>query len=314
MLHITTIAILILSASLSGCNKARITMSSQDEPSKQNKSIDASSPPEEITTTDSSIPKQWPRCWLSDRLAVKTAFDVAGSRGSTRGSPTYVKSDGRQEFKSTSYNPTTSGNCILNWFDQNHSQEPWVALFKQKFTRYRGLITCSASPTPDCMCAQTYPELFDGFLNTEGLCIRKTAANSYELYDVRQPDPSKTVEAKGACDAVRSTVESISKTNVKRANFLQQNQDKPEVGRHDQTCRTDFEPFAPLPEEKDWYASKIRDWAVTTCTDNNTNCRCYAFYNKSGHQEGVRSSVIENDTCLLCENSTCQVVDTIGTL
>lgn len=317
MLHIITAVVLILGPSLSGCNKTKIAMSSQEDNSpdtRTRKSVDAISPPNEIVATGSPSPKQWPRCWLSNRLSAKTAFNIGGSRNGTPGSPTYTSSDGRQKFQSTSYNPTTSGDCILNWFDQDYSQEPWVALFKQRYPNYRAVITCRAHSTPDCMCAHTLPKSHDGFLTIEGRCIRKTAASSYELYDVREPDPNKGVEAKGACDAVRRTVEDIAKTNVGRTSFIQQNQDRQEVGRPDQTCRTDFEPFTPLPDEKDWYASKIRDWAVTSCTDINTNCRCYTFYNKSGHQDGIRSLAIEHDICLLCENNTCQIVKPTDTL
>ena len=163
------------------------------------------------------------------------------------------------------------------------------------------------------MCAATLAELQEiqgsNWITTTEKCIRKTAANSYELYDVREPDPSKTIKAKEACDAVRRSVLDISEANIKRPGFMTQNQDKPEVGRHNQTCRTDFEPFAPLPEEKDWYASEVRDWAITTCTDINTHCRCYTSYSKSGYQDGVRSKQIDHSPCLLCKNNTCQLVE-----
>ena len=154
MLRIITIVILILGSSLNSCNKARISMSSQNETpdnTDTDKSIDAvSSPATEVVASDSPFPKQWPQCWLSQRLAVKTSFRVAGSHTPMGTPATYTRSDGRQEFKSTSYNPTTTGNCILNWFDDDtgNTDEPWVALFKQKFPNYRAVVTCTASPTP----------------------------------------------------------------------------------------------------------------------------------------------------------------------
>ena len=313
----TTLCITILALSFfsSSCNKRTASLSSQDPVAAQDEkgnTIDAEGtlPTEEgIVAEGIAAPKKWPKCWLSYRLSVLTSFHIAGNRGNTWTDPTYTQEDGRQEFQGNSKNPTASGNCILNWFDQDYSKEPWVALFKKEFPRYNAVISCSAQSTPDCLCASTMPvESPDGFLTSEERCVRKSSdGKSYSLYGVHEIADNQTVPAAGRCDAAHKATSAIAKTNLGTDSFMQQTQDKLEIGGAGQTCRTDFEPFAPQPDEKDWYADKIRDWAITTCSDQSTGCRCYAIYNKSGYQDGARSGLFEHETCLLCADGTCQL-------
>ncbi len=313
MLRTIYAAILVLATILGGCNKRSVTLSNQDaEKSQDEKSrgIDAEgvTSPEKVSAEAMAAPKRWPQCWLSYRLSVVASFYTAGSRGDSWVDPTYTEGDGRQEFQGKSYNPSVSGNCVLNWFAQDYSKEPWVALFKQKFPSYAAVVSCTATSTPDCLCAATLPVLRNDFHESRERCVRKTAAGDYELYSVREVADNQSVPAAGRCDAVLKTVGAIARTNLGLGSFLQETKDRLEVGSVGQACRTDFEPFAPLPEEKDWYANEIRDWGITTCTDQNTGCRCYAIYNKSGYRAGSRASVFEDETCLLCKDGTCQLV------
>lgn len=308
MLHTTNIALLLLMAVLGSCNKSSIALSSQEGKKKK---LDAKgvTPPEKISVDALSVPKQWPKCWLSYRLSVMTSFRTAGNRGDKWVAPTYTQEDGRQEFPGQSKNPTTSGNCVLNWFAQDYSQEPWVGLFKQEFSQYEAVVSCTAKQSPDCLCASTLPIASDsGFFTSEERCIRKSAnGKNYKLYSVHEVEGSQPVPAAGRCDTAYKASEDIAKANILLGNFTQQNQDKTEVGGVGLDCRTDFEPFAPLSDEKDWYADEIRDWAITICTDQNTGCRCYAIYNKSGYEDGARSGMFEHETCLLCKDGTCQL-------
>ena len=311
MLHKTHIALLVLAIFFVGCNKRPASLSNQEtEDSTDGRSIDVGevSPPEEISVTTIPAPKQWPKCWLSYRLSIMTSFRIAGSRGDTWVAPTYTQEDGRQEFRGEAKNPTTSGKCTINWFAQDYSKEPWVALFKQEFPSYRAVISCAADTTPDCLCASTLPiKSSSGFYVSVEKCVRKTSAGGYKLYGVHEVEDGQAVPAAGRCDAAHKATEGIAKANLGLESFRQQAQDRQEMGGAGQTCRTDIEPFAPLPDEKDWYANEIRDWGVTTCTDQGTGCRCYAIYNKSGSEEGVRSGMFEYETCLLCKDGTCQL-------
>ena len=312
MLRTTYIALLVLATFCGGCNKRSVALSYRDtEETQDGKGIDAEgvSPPAEITAEGIPAPKQWPKCWLSYRLSIMTSFRTAGSRGDTWVAPTYTQEDGRQEFPGAAKNPTTSGNCVLNWFAQDYSQEPWVALFKQEFSQYEAVVSCTAASTPDCLCASTLPVIRNDFYESEERCVRKTAAGKYRLYGVHERSDNQTVPDTGRCAAVHQAVGDIARANIGDTpeSFMQQTQDKPEMGGAGKTCRTDFEPFAPQPDEKDWYANEMRDWAITACTDQNTGCRCYAIYNKSGYREGARSGMFEHETCLLCKNSTCQL-------
>ena len=304
------IATLLFVAHFSGCNKHSVMLSDQDPDRKPRQGLEATgaTPPEEIVAEENTAPKQWPKCWLSFRLGVATSFYLAGQRSQGWIEPTFKASDGRQKLTGKAKNPTVEGDCVMNWFQQDHSQEPWVALFQQEFPRYQAVVTCTASSTPDCSCGSTLPIDIAGYWVSEERCVRKSG-QGYELYHVREPDSRQTVPNEGRCDAAQQAVESISKTNLRRDDFQQKTQDRPEMGGAGQTCRTDFEPFAPLDDEKDWYASSIRDWAVTSCQDQATSCRCYAIYNKSSFVDGAPSSQFDLDTCLLCKEGVCQFVD-----
>ena len=310
MLHKTYIALLVLATFGGSCNKQSVSLSNRDtEETQDGNGIDAEvvSPPEEITVETVSAPTQWPKCWLSYRLSIMTSFHIAGSRGDTWVESKHTPEAGRHEFKGESKNPTTSGKCTLNWFAQDYSKEPWVALFKQEFPNYRAVISCTATPTPDCLCASTLPVVINDFYESEERCVHKTADGNYKLYGVHERSDNQTVPAAGRCDATFKAVGDIARANLGVENFKQQTKDRQEMGGAGQTCRTDIEPFAPLPDEKDWYANEIRDWGITTCTDQNTGCRCYSIYNKSGYKEGARSGMFEHETCLLCKNGTCQL-------
>lgn len=311
MLRTIYIAITVLAIFCASCNKQSVRLSDRETEEAQNETrreaeAEGVTPPPKITAT-TITPKRWPQCWLSFRLSVMTAFHIAGNRGDKWVEPTYKQAEGRQEFRGESKNPTTSGTCVLNWFAQDYSKEPWVALFKQEFPRYAAVISCAASSTPDCRCAATLPVFNNDFYESEERCVRKTADGNYKLYSVHEVADNQTVPATGRCTAAHKAVVEITTANLGLESFLQQKQDRAESGYTGQTCRTDFEPFAPRPEEKDWYANKIRDWAVTTCTDQNTGCRCYAIYNKSGYIEGEPAGMFEHETCLLCKDGTCQL-------
>lgn len=310
MLRTIYIAITVLAVFCGGCNKQSVGLSNRntEEAQAENNGQEATgaTPPPEITVTTLGS-KRWPQCWLSFRLSVITAFHIAGNRGNEWDGPTYEPDDGRQEFQGESQNPPTSGDCVLNWFAQDNPDEPWVALFKQEFPRYKAVISCKVSSTSDCLCATTLPvSSDDGFYVSEERCVRKIADDNYKLYSVHEVADDQTVPAAGRCTAAHKAVVDIARANLGLESFRQQTQDRAETYAG-QTCRTDFEPFAPQPEEKDWYANEIRDWAVTTCTDESTGCRCYAIYNKSGYIEGGRSGMFEYETCLLCKDGTCQL-------
>lgn len=139
------------------------------------------------------------------------------------------------------------------------------------------------------------------------MCVRETTGGGHEIFHVKDPGNTKTVPAAGKCDAaLADSLASMPNQQATAEAFMKQNKDTTATGVRGSSCRTDFEPFAPLDDEKDWYASKIRDWAITTCTDATTNCRCYVTYNKSGHKENERSVTRSYKDCLLCANGTCQ--------
>jgi len=313
MLRTIYITIAVLAVICTSCSKQSVRLSNQGTEEAQDETrggaeAEGVTPPVEITATPMA-PKHWPQCWLSFRLSVMTAFHIVGNRGDTWVAPTYTQADGRQEFQGESKNPTTRGECVLNWFAQDYSKEPWVELFKQEFSpRYKAVIGCAASPTPDCLCAATLPVVtIDDFYESEERCVRKTADGNYKLYGVHEVADDQTVPAAGRCTAAHKAVVDIARANLGLESFQQRTQDRVETGYAGQTCRTDLEPFAPQPEEKDWYANEIRDWGVTTCTDQSTGCRCYAIYNKSGYTEGEPAGMFEHETCLLCKDGTCQL-------
>ena len=313
MLRTTThIAMLVLVAFGSSCNKRTAVFSDRDlgtTETGRGDDAEGTKPPGEVTVEPIAAPSKWPKCWLSFRLSTATSFHLAGARHDTWVTATYQESDGRQELKGTAKNPAVEGDCVLNWFAQDHSQEPWVALFKQEFPRYQAVVTCTTPSTPDCSCGSTLPIETDGYVISKERCIRKTSAGKgYELYYVREPNTAQALSNEGHCDAALSAVENIARINITRHDFQAQTQDIQETGGAGQTCRTDFEPFAPLSDEKDWYASSIRDWALTSCQDQTTGCRCYAFYSKSSHVDSARSNMFDTDTCLLCKDGTCQLV------
>ena len=313
MLRTIYIAIAVLAVICTSCNKQSVGLSNRDteeahDEKRKELGAEGVTPSPKITVTTLG-PKHWPQCWLSFRLSVMTAFHIAGHRDDApMVAPTYTLAEGRQKFQGESKNPTTSGDCVINWFGQDNPDEPWVELFKQEFPRYAAVISCKASPTPDCLCAATLPVSDkDGFSESEERCVRKTADGNYKLYSVHEVADDQTVPAAGHCTAAHNAVGEITRANLGLESFRQQTQDRQETGYAGQTCRTDIEPFAPQPEEEDWYADKIRDWAVTTCTDESTGCRCYAIYNKSGYIEGERAGMFEHETCLLCKDGTCQL-------
>ena len=269
-----------------------------------------SEPPPPITVEPIPAPKKWPKCWLSVRLSAMNAQRIAGFGGNTQLPPLYSAAQGRQGFRGILKNPTAEGNCVLNWFGQDHSQEPWVLQLQEQYPDMHATLTCTADATPQCTCISILPTPpYGNSLSLRiGQCVRDAATGGHELYNHKDPDSSHTVPDTGRCATVNNIVTDVSQTRLNDSSFLQETTDKDSTPTTNISCRTDFEPFAPQPDEKDWYADKIRDWAITTCTDQTTNCRCYLTYNKSGHEEGKRSSGFEYNTCLLCENGTCQQV------
>ena len=310
MLKLTAI-VSILFALLGSCNEERFVMSAEAEEVQKNTGDAISEPtptptPLQVTSEENPAPKQWPQCWLSARLSTMTAFRITGFGGNTRQDPLYESSGGRQEFKSTSYNPTTDGNCVLNWYGQDNSKEPWVSQLETKAPNMHAALTCIADKTPDCRCVTLIPSppyTDQGIELMSGVCVREVTGGGYEIYNVRDPSSSNTVPAAGKCDA--ALADSLASVQT-QATFMEENTDTTSTGANGSTCRTDIEPFAPLDDEKGWYANKIRDWAITTCTDTTTNCRCYVTYHKSGHKDKERSLARGYKTCLLCADGTCQ--------
>ena len=329
---------------IAGCNEPTMNMSMDDrEPPPQQADLDAGAanvdePPPPVVVEEVPGPKKWPQCWLSSRLSAMNAFRISGFGASITGTPIHNPNEGRLEFRGHSKNPSTYGNCVLNWLrdsdDADNTNEPWINHqssdptkqgIKQRSPGMHAALTCTADATPECHCITVIPKPpynapnGNGFaisLDT-GLCVRKDPDTSHErpkageafhLFHYNRPDPSQpNVEPEnGRCKTPLADAFALGNARMRDQSFLQQNQDIPShPGAGGSTCRTDFEPFAPLDDEKDWYADKIRDWATTTCTDQTTNCRCYLTHLKSGHEEGKRSSSIGHGTCLLCKDGTC---------
>ena len=291
------------------CNEESISLSTSElTPNKDEADAAKGEVGEPPAVEELPSPKKWPKCWLSSRLSTVNAQRIAGFGSNTQVPPLYSAAQGRQEFRGLLKNPTAEGNCVLNWSGQDHRQEPWVLRLQEQYPAMHAALTCTAKSTPECHCISLLPEPpYDGTLSLIiGTCVREAVTGGHELYDVRDPDNSHTVPDNGRCNAARAETRKLVTSRLGDEGFLQQTVDDETTPTANLTCRTDFEPFAPLDDEKDWYASDIRDWAITSCQDQTTNCRCYVIHNKSGHEEGKRGMGIESGTCLLCENGTCQ--------
>ena len=318
MAYITPALVLASLLAALSCNEARVSLSADDQTANalgegaQITAEEPADPPPPVVVEEIPGPKKWPKCWLSSRLSLMNALRISGFGAGDKTDPLYSAEQGRQEFRGHSKNPTTHGDCVLNWFGQDHSKEPWVLQLQTGHPNMHAALTCTADATPQCNCISVIPPPpyrtgNGGGIDIKiGLCVRDSAAGGHELYNYNDPDSSQTIPAAGRCTAVSADTSAIGKARLHDNSFLQQNQDSQHTGASGSTCRTDIEPFAPLDEERDWYADKIRDWAITTCTDPITNCRCYTIHNKSGHEEGKRDAGFEYGTCLLCTNGTCK--------
>ena len=265
--------------------------------------------PEDVVVEEIPAPKEWPACWLSSRLSSTEA--VAKRRDKN-----FTTAAGRQEFRGKSANPITGGDCVMNWFGQDNPDEPWVEMLATKAgTIYDSVITCTADATPDCTCMTaipTAPAAVPGASPADvpfivGNCVRKTDTGRLTIYNVRNPKQFGLQPANGACDNSNHNVElvfaekwgEIAALEDEDSNFTLSNGD---------SCRADVEPFAPRDDEKDWYGDEIRDWAVVTCEDEETFCRSYALFYKSGEDQDTRGSMIETGLLLICRNGKCQQV------
>lgn len=308
----------ILFAPLGSCNEERFVTSTSEKKPPHKDDAEANpkptkTPPPPVDSEELPTPKHWPECWLSSRLSTMTAFRIAGFSDNAYTGPLHKSSDGRQELTGESQNPHTTGKCVLNWFGQDHSQEPWV-LQLQETPELQGMhaaLTCIADKTPNCRCAALLPQppyTDQAFELIIGLCVEDAPDGGHEIYHVKDPSRGNTVPAAGKCvAALADSIASRPNTRDAQEIFLQQNKDTTATGtKQGISCRTDIEPFAPLDDEKGWYAHKDRDWAITTCTDNTTGCRCYVTYNKSGQKDKERSMTQEYNSCLLCADDTCQ--------
>ena len=261
-----------------------------------------------IVTETIPAPKQWPQCWLSSRFSSAEAIMKKNNK-------IYTEGDGRQTFRGKAVNPTVQGDCIYNWFGQNNSSEPWVAMIQQEISTdiYEAVVTCTADITPDCTCMTVVPSnsapsnSADPFL--VGTCVQENDIGEMVLFDVRTPEPGTTQPAKGRCDAANHDLEAILLNDTKRYQIFGMDDDS-DIAADDssKTCRVDIEPFNPRDNEKDWYGDEIRDWAVVTCEDEQTSCRSYAIFYKSSEDQDARTQVAERGMMLICDNDSCQRV------
>ena len=261
-----------------------------------------------VVTETIAAPEQWPQCWLSSRLssaeAVRKKVQVA-----------YQKNDGRQEFRGNIVNPTAQGDCIYNWFGQDNSGEPWVALLHTRLSSftsadyYEAVATCTADATPDCTCMTAIPidsSITSGKPFIVGYCERENALGETKLFNVSAPDPATPMQpANGRCDTANNLIAEATKPEKRNEIFDMSEDGDIDVGNN-QTCNVDVEPFNPRDDEKDWYADAIRDWAVVVCEDKQTSCRSYAIFYKSSEDQDARSPTPESGLMLICNDGSCQ--------
>ena len=117
--------------------------------------------------------------------------------------PLFKSSDGRQEWTADDeeirerskknndpakkYPPTTTGKCVLNWFGQDHSKEPWVSQLQNKYPSMHAVVTCTADYTPYCTCIKLFkppPYGVDSLHHPHDgyLCLREAADGGHEAY------------------------------------------------------------------------------------------------------------------------------------
>ena len=292
--------------------ESRDAVGTEEENSAEAANTRVSDTPEAVDVEQIPAPKEWPACWLSSRLSSTEA--VVKERDSN-----FTEKAGRQEFRGTSANPITSGDCIFNWFGQDNPKEPWVELIEQRLANslytYDSIVTCTADSTPDCTCMTSLPQNPDGDDPVDlrdnvpfivGDCVRETDTGRLVIYNVRNPDQLGLQPANGRCDAAETDVATV--LIEKRGEIASMEDDGDVTISNGHTCHVDIEPFNPRDDEKDWYGDEIRDWAVVKCEDASTSCRSYALFYKSGEDQGRRGSMTEQGLMLICNDGKCEQV------
>ena len=270
--------------------------------------------PEDVVVEEIPAPKAWPACWLSARLSSVEA-------GVKERDLNFTPEAGRQEFRGKSANPIAGGDCVFNWFGQDNADEPWVAMTEQQFSNspnpYDSIVTCIADSTPDCTCMTVIPtdpdgdnpsDLRDDIPFMVGKCIRATDTGRLAMYNVRNPQQLGLQPANGRCDVANASISRVLNEQRGEIMKLAPGEDTNMATSENATCRVDVEPFNPRDDEKDWFGDEIRDWAIVTCEDENTFCRSYALFYKSGEDQDVRGTTTEQGLMLICTNGSCEQV------
>lgn len=289
--------------------------------------------------TPTATPTNWPKCWLSHRLATAEAFRLQGMQpDGTNAAPIYQGKESsygksqasayRYEFAGKMVNPSTTGDCVLNWLvaGHTHAQEPWIDYLSnnKSFTNHNDIsvnriaaVSCTVASTPDCTCVASFADINDDTTRSVmgGQCVKDD--NSF--FSVNDPAGTNTIQLQdndlSDCQAINKSALSVRD----HASDYEATADKAaahivssEAG-FDVSCRLDIAPFAPDMREKDWYAHDITHWGALTCTKKDIDlsqphCRCYIHKNKSYYKPNDRSRVVSFDTCLWCDGSSCKAV------
>ncbi len=252
-------------------------------------------------------PQEWPACWLSSRLSSTEAVVK-------RHAADFTEEAGRQNFRGKSANPITDGDCVISWFGQDNPDEPWVARMEVGVDEnYDSVVTCTADTTPDCTCMTILSadpigdphDPHDDVPFIVGNCVREADTGRLVIYNVRNPARLGSQPANGACDRSNDNVSRV--LAGKRGEVAaRQDEDGYVTVSNGDRCRVDVAPFSPRDDEKDWYGDEIRDWAVVTCEDEDTSCRSYILFYKSGEEQGERGAMTEAGLMLICRDGKCQ--------
>ncbi|MDE3269324.1 MAG: hypothetical protein OYH77_03460 [Pseudomonadota bacterium] len=331
-------AVIVCAAVFASCGNRMSTMTSAPKDERQKpKPDDSNQTPESPSSgTPIAAPKNWPKCWLSTRLAAAEALKLLGFHADDvpRSDPLYKGKESsygysaasayRYDFKGGIKNPDATGKCVLNWMvaGHSHSKEPWVHNHPPHSGAqdYFGIVSCTADKTPECTCLSGFRSSQDDPTGkvSMGLCV----GNGNSL--VRSNDFA------GANQVQLTGADLEECRNINKSAFYHEQQfgnddyqsaadnSSRVINKYglDVSCRLDVEPLTPIAAEKDWYAHAITHWGAVSChkkgvDTSKAHCRCYILKQKSIFKSNQRSRMYSFDNCMRCDSNDCKFVSNL---
>lgn len=298
-------------------------------------SVEATKPPPAPAMV--AAPRNWPKCWLSARLATAESMRLNGMDSDADFSDPLYKGkkeaygyskqkNYRHEFRGSMKNPSEGGKCILNWFasGHTHTKEPWMSAHAKtnnllnRPMPYIGVVSCTADKTPQCTCISAFSDQSDenARMVSSNLCVqgsRLVNSNNFSGGKATQLQNKELNECRSINKSAMHLQFKHGQEDYTRTQEITRTVSQFGL---DVVCGLDLEPFSPQAQEKDWYAHKITHWGALTCHKRGVDttkrhCRCHSFIEKSYFTENARSSVYQSHTCLQCDGTSCKVVSNL---